>query len=64
MTLPKVTQWLEAELEQGSHGAFVKISEWCPPLSGQISMDSWLGKWNKGWISTSTCPLSQRTFVQ
>lgn len=25
MTLPKVTQWLEAMLRQGSHGAFVKI---------------------------------------
>lgn len=64
MTLPKVTQWLEAELGQGSYGSFVKINEWCPLLGRQISMGNWLGKWNHGWISISICPLNRRTFVQ
>lgn len=32
MSLPKVTQWLEAELRQGSHGAFVKINKRRSPL--------------------------------
>lgn len=32
MSLPKITQWLEAELRQGSHGAFVKINKRRSPL--------------------------------
>lgn len=36
MTLPKVTQWLEAELRQDFYGAFVKINE--ALSSGQINV--------------------------
>lgn len=47
MTLPKVTQWLEAELGQVSPGAFVKMSKKRPALGRQISIGAWLGKWNR-----------------
>lgn len=59
MTLPKVAQWLETEPEQGSHGAFVKISKRQPPLGRLISLGTWLGNWSKDWISISSAPLAR-----
>lgn len=47
MSLPKVTQWLEAELRQGSHRAFMKINKRRSPL-GKVSMGTWFGKRNRG----------------